>query len=74
MRISPEVGSMTPAMHLIKVDLPAPFGPTMQCTSPGRTSKSTPPSARTPGYSFTSPLTWRIGRVVHQATISGRNV
>src|SRR5918993_5600486 len=61
MRISPSVGSMTPAMLLINVDFPAPLGPTMQCTSPGITSKSTPPSARTPGYCLTTPRTSSTG-------------
>ena len=34
-RISPSVGATTPETHLISVDLPAPFGPSRQCTSPG---------------------------------------
>src|SRR5262245_4959417 len=39
-------------MTLIKVDLPAPFSPNTTCTSPRRTSKSTPLSATTPGKRF----------------------
>src|SRR5450631_301949 len=39
----------------MNVDLPAPFCPTRQCTSPARTSRSTPSSARTPGKSLTIP-------------------
>src|SRR5687767_15712165 len=60
-RISPAVGSTAPETHLISVDLPAPLGPRRQWTSPSSTSRSTPCSALTPGYSLTRPLTWRIG-------------
>src|ERR671918_721986 len=63
-RISPSVGSTAPETHLMSVDLPAPFGPTRQCTSPGLTSKSTPARARTPGYSFTRPRTSRTWLVI----------
>ena len=68
-RISPLVGSCTPEMHLISVDLPAPFGPSRQCTSPSRTSKSTPWSALTPGNSFTRS---RTSRILRHATTSPR--
>src|SRR5215204_2124524 len=57
----PSVGATTPEMHLMSVDLPAPLGPTMQCTSPGMTSKSTPSRARTPGYCLTTPRTSSTG-------------
>src|SRR4029078_2690577 len=57
MRTVPSVGATTPEMHLMSVDLPAPLGPTMQCTSPGMTSKSTPSRARTPGYCLMTPRT-----------------
>src|SRR3954469_6853653 len=56
-RISPSVGATTPDTHLINVDLPAPLGPSRQCTSPARTSKSTPLRAFTPGYCFVIPRT-----------------
>ena len=49
----PSSGWCTPARTLIRVDLPAPFWPSRQCTSPGRTSRSTPASATTPGNRFT---------------------
>ena len=49
MRISPEVGTLAPAKSEISVDLPAPFSPNSTCTSPARSSKSTPSSASTPG-------------------------
>ena len=39
----------------MSVDLPAPFWPRTQCTSPGRTSRSTPFSARTPEKAFVIP-------------------
>ena len=52
---SPSSGWWAPASTLIRVDLPAPFWPSRQCTSPGATSRSTPSSARTPGNSLTMP-------------------
>ena len=58
-RISPLVGSCTPEMHLISVDLPAPLGPSRQCTSPPTTSKLTPWRASTPGNSLTTSRTSR---------------
>src|SRR5918998_3143770 len=39
--ISPESIGWIPAMHLIRVDLPAPLSPTSAITSPGATWKST---------------------------------
>src|SRR5512147_3258251 len=47
--IDPESGCNAPLNSLSRVDLPAPFSPTRACTSPGRSSKSTSLSARTPG-------------------------
>jgi hypothetical protein len=44
----PSSATSAPDTILISVDLPAPFSPTRACTSPARTSKSTPRSARTP--------------------------
>ena len=44
-RISPLSGRRMPSMMFISVDLPAPFSPAMACTSPRRSSKSTPRSA-----------------------------
>src|SRR4051794_22734354 len=55
--IVPASGAWTPESTLISVDFPAPFWPSRQCTSPTRTSRSTPASARTPGNSLTMPLT-----------------
>src|SRR3990170_893536 len=49
----PRSGWWAPASTLINVDLPAPFCPSRACTSPARTSRSTPSRARTPGNSFT---------------------
>ncbi len=48
--ISPDVRLTTPAITLVRVDLPAPFSPTMACTSPGSSSKSTSSIAGTPAY------------------------
>src|SRR5690242_1886030 len=50
-----------PARILTSVDFPAPFSPTSACTSPARTSKSTPESACTPGYDFEMPRIARYG-------------
>ncbi len=46
-RIRPESGLCTPANVLTRVDLPAPFSPARACTSPARSSRLTPASART---------------------------
>ena len=53
--IVPSSGWWAPASTLISVDLPAPFWPSRQCTSPARTSRSTPSRARTPGNVLTMP-------------------
>src|ERR687896_784923 len=54
---SPASGWCAPDNTLMSVDLPAPFWPSRQCTSPARTSRSTPSSARTPGKDLTTPCT-----------------
>src|SRR4051794_22401937 len=51
----PSSGWCAPESTLIRVDLPAPFCPSTQWTSPARTSRSMPSSARTPGNSLTMP-------------------
>ena len=48
-RIMPPVGSMTPPITFIRVDLPAPFSPIRPITSPRDTEKLTRSSATTPG-------------------------
>ena len=50
----PSSGRCTPESTLISVDLPAPFWPSRQCTSPARTSNWTPSRARTPGKVLTT--------------------
>src|SRR3984893_10634985 len=45
--MAPELARNTPAAMPISVDLPAPFSPTMACTSPGMIRTSTPLSACT---------------------------
>src|SRR5215475_14397552 len=42
----PVVGSVSPAMQLKKVDLPAPFGPISPMISPWSTVRSAPDTAR----------------------------
>ena len=44
----PGSGCSTPEMILISVDLPEPFSPTRQWTSPARKDRSTSRSATTP--------------------------
>jgi hypothetical protein len=46
--IVPVSGITDPAMTFISVDLPAPFSPSRDRTSPASTSKSTPARACTP--------------------------
>ena len=50
--ICPEVRATTPAMTLVRVDLPAPFSPTSVWISPGRSAKSMSSMAGTPAYFF----------------------
>src|SRR2546423_5946269 len=50
-----------PAMHLIRVDLPAPLSPTSAITSPCRTSRSTSVSAWTEPNDFETPRSSRRG-------------
>ena len=58
---SPSSGWCAPESTLIRVDLPAPFWPSRQCTSPERTARSIPSSARTPGNCLTMPRIWSSG-------------
>ena len=74
MRISPAVGAIDPAMHLIKVDFPAPFGPTMQCTSPAAHVEVDPAEGADPGIGLDEAADLEDGRGGHHATISGRSV
>src|ERR1700738_4264486 len=51
----PRSGSSTPEMILMRVDLPEPFSPTRQCTSPTSSVRSTLRSACTPPKRFEMP-------------------
>src|SRR5438046_7411349 len=51
----PGSGDSTPEMILISVDLPEPFSPTRQCTSPTSSVRSTSRSACTPPKRFEMP-------------------
>src|SRR3979411_2474071 len=51
----PGSGGSTPEMILISVDLPEPFSPTRQCTSPTSSVRSTSRSACTPPKRFDMP-------------------
>src|SRR5918994_3578769 len=54
-RISPSLGRYAPQRIFISVDLPAPFSPTIACTSPAAQDRSTPSSTRTPRNSLPIP-------------------
>src|SRR5438445_343463 len=60
-RISPLSKPWIPAMHLIRVDFPAPLSPTSAITSPFRTSKSPSERACTEPNDLEMPRSWRIG-------------
>src|ERR671915_1835843 len=64
-RTVPVSGSRLPASWLMKVVLPAPFGPITAWVSPSLTSKSMPSQARSAPKLFVSPLTSSIGFVEH---------
>src|SRR6267154_4082838 len=51
----PRSGASTPEMILMRVDLPEPFSPTRQCTSPASSVRSTSRSACTPPKRFEMP-------------------
>src|SRR6185295_16968338 len=59
----PASGRRLPASWLMKVVLPAPFGPITACVSPSRTSKSMPSLARSAPKFFVSPRASSIGLV-----------
>src|SRR6185312_12923105 len=60
-RIWPASGWVMPDRTLISVDLPAPFSPSRQCTSPGRITRSMWSFARTPGNAFVMPISSTAG-------------
>jgi hypothetical protein len=54
-RIVPSSGRCMPYRVFIRVDLPAPFSPTIACTSPRRTFSSMSRLATTPGKRLVIP-------------------
>src|SRR5919106_5184436 len=64
-RTVPVSGRRFPASWLMKVVLPAPFGPITAWVSPSLTSKSMPSQARSAPKLFVSPFTSSIGLVEH---------
>src|ERR1700733_12740644 len=54
-RIAPSSGTVTPARHRMRVDLPAPFAPTRPCTSPRAMPMSTSRSATSPAKCLPKP-------------------
>src|SRR5689334_18922875 len=58
----------------MSVDLPAPFSPMRVCTSPGRSVRSTPSSAFTPGNSTVMPRSSATGAGVAPASAEARTM
>src|ERR1700722_18038625 len=54
-RIAPSSGTVTPARHRMRVDLPAPFAPTRPCTSPRAMPILTSRSATSPAKCLPRP-------------------
>src|SRR5687768_14374626 len=67
----PAVSGRAPVIALISVDLPAPFSPIRECTSPGKSRKST--AASTPKRTV-APLTCRMGRCSLTTAVSRSSV
>ena len=59
--IEPEFGRTRPSTEPIRVDLPAPLGPSNPQTSPGNTWRSSPARAVTAPKRFTRPFTSSTG-------------
>ena len=76
MMISPLSGRSAPEMILINVDLPQPFSPARQCTSPGMRSMETSIRAGTPPKDLDIPRaeTKGGGASVSEATASALGV
>ena len=70
-RISPASGRWMPVRIFTSVDLPAPFSPTSAVTRPGRSARSTPSSALTPGKSLDTPRSSSSGDGIAAATPGG---
>src|SRR5690348_17665493 len=62
--MTPPVGASAPPIRPIRVDLPAPFGPMMPSTSPGRTAKLRSSTAGSPPKRLVTPSRARMGVVV----------
>src|SRR5215218_11172069 len=60
-RISPASGRTAPARAFMRVDLPAPFSPTIAWIEPGRTARLMPSRATMPPYCLRSPTTSTTG-------------
>ena len=68
-RISPASGRSIPERMLIRVDLPAPFSPSRQCTSPCRAASEMSSFARTPGNRLVMPSSSTAGAPVGVAAV-----
>src|SRR6476661_8217909 len=60
-RIEPASGCVIPDRTLISVDLPAPFSPSRQCTSPARIARWMSSLATTPGNTLVMPISSTAG-------------
>src|SRR5271155_2911187 len=68
--MAPESARSTPAAIPINVDFPAPFSPTMACTSPGMIRTSTPLSACTGPKLLRRPNSVMIGKCAVIAAVA----
>ena len=60
-RMRPASGCVIPERTLISVDLPAPFSPSRQCTSPARIARLMSSFATTPGNALVMPISSTAG-------------
>src|SRR6202034_2218067 len=60
----PSSGTCTPKIRLQRVDLPAPFSPRMQCTSPGMMSSETSDTATNEPNRLVTPCSANSGSVI----------
>src|SRR5579859_2160070 len=69
--MTPLVGASAPPIRPIRVDLPAPLGPMMPSTSPGRTAKLRSSTAGSPPKRLVTPARARMGAALASCAASG---
>ena len=67
----PRTAASAPVIALIRVDLPAPFSPMSECTSPGNSRKSTPSSDRVGAEPHRRPGELQQRASVHRPILAG---